>query len=48
LGITVTRAAAVNDNPQFLEMMADVVLSTVLRYASGRPLPVAHKGVGPI
>ena len=40
LGITMRRAAAVNDDPRFLEMMADVVRSTVARYRGGRPLPV--------
>jgi ferrochelatase len=43
LGITLTRAAAPNDNPLFLDMMADVVQRTIRRYASGRPLPL----VGP-
>ena len=40
LGITMRRAAAVNDDPRFLDMMADVVRSTVCRYRSGRPLPI--------
>lgn len=40
LGITMRRAAAVNDDPRFLDMMADVVRSTVDRYRGGRPLPV--------
>ena len=39
-GITVRRAAAVNDDPRFLDMMADVVRSTVDRYRGGRPLPI--------
>ena len=38
LKMNVARAEAVNDNPLFLDMMADVVLSTIRRYASGRPL----------
>jgi ferrochelatase len=38
LGLAFARAAAVNDNPLFLDMMADVVLATIRRYASGRPL----------
>jgi ferrochelatase len=38
LGIALTRAAAVNDDPLFLDMMADVVLATVRRYSTGRPL----------
>jgi ferrochelatase len=40
LGITFTLAEAVNDDPVFLDMMADVVLGTVRRYATGQPLPV--------
>ncbi|HXG89336.1 MAG TPA: ferrochelatase [Vicinamibacterales bacterium] len=42
------RAAAVNADPRFLDMMADVCLSAVRRYQSGRPLPLLHKGVGPV
>ena len=41
LGLPVQRAEAVNDDPLFLDMMADVVLDTVRRYEPGRPLPVA-------
>ena len=40
LGITMRRAAAANDHPRFLDMMADVVRSTVDRYRGGRPLPI--------
>ena len=40
LGITMRRAAAVNDHPRFLDMMAEVVRSTVDRYRGGRPLPI--------
>ena len=40
LGITMRRAAAVNDDPRFLDMMADVVRSTIDRYRDGRPLPI--------
>ncbi|MGE0044021.1 MAG: ferrochelatase [Vicinamibacterales bacterium] len=39
VGLPMTRAAAVNDDPLFLDMMADVVLGTVARYRTGRPLP---------
>ena len=39
IGLTMTRAEAVNDDPLFLEMMADVVMKTVGRY-TGRPLPI--------
>ena len=35
------RAEAVNDDPLFLDMMADMVLRTIARYEHGRPLPVA-------
>jgi protoporphyrin/coproporphyrin ferrochelatase len=41
LGLPMARAKAVNDNPAFLDMMADVVLSTWRRYESGHPLPLA-------
>ncbi len=41
LGLPMTRAEAVNDDPLFLDMMADVVLRTMARYGSGRPLPIA-------
>jgi ferrochelatase len=40
LGITFALAEAVNDDPAFLDMMADVVLGMVRRYASGRALPI--------
>jgi ferrochelatase len=38
IGLPVARAAAANDDPLFLDMMADVVLQTMRRYARGRPL----------
>ncbi len=41
LGVAMARAEAVNDDPLFLDMMADVVLRTLRRYARGRPLPLA-------
>jgi hypothetical protein len=34
------RAAAVNDDPLFIDMMTDVVLRTIKRYESGHPLPI--------
>jgi hypothetical protein len=34
----------VNDDPLFLDMMADVVLRTLKRYERGRPLPLAPIG----
>jgi ferrochelatase len=40
IGLPMARAAAVNDHPRFLDMMADVVLGTVRRYAHARPLPL--------
>ena len=47
LGITMRRAAAVNDDPRFLDMMAEVVRSTVDRYRGGRPLPICAAGEPP-
>jgi ferrochelatase len=41
-GVALTRAAAVNDHPRFVEMMADVVMATVRRHSRGRPLPILH------
>jgi protoporphyrin/coproporphyrin ferrochelatase len=40
IGLPMVRAAAVNDDPLFLDMMVDVVLRTIRRYESGRPLPI--------
>jgi ferrochelatase len=42
LGLPMVRAAAVNDDPLFLDMMADVVLRTMRRYETGRPLPIVN------
>lgn len=47
LGVTMRRAAAVNDDPRFLDMMADVVRSTVDRYRGGRPLPICAEAEPP-
>ena len=47
LGILVERAEAVNDDPLFLDMMAQVVLATVRRHATGRPLEVVVSDQGP-
>ena len=41
VGLLMARAESVNDDPLFLDMMADVVLRTVRRYERGRPLPLA-------
>ena len=40
IGLPMERAAAVNDDPLFLDMMADMVLRTINRYERGRPLPI--------
>ncbi|HXH25265.1 MAG TPA: ferrochelatase [Vicinamibacterales bacterium] len=39
LGLPMVRAEAANDDPRFLDMMADVVLQTIHRYRTGRALP---------
>ena len=41
LGLPMARAQAVNDDPLFLDMMADVVMNTWRRYERGRPLSLA-------
>jgi ferrochelatase len=43
IGLEMTRAEAVNDDPIFLDMMADVVLKTIRRYEHGRPLAITHR-----
>ena len=40
MGLPMARAESVNDDPLFLDMMADVVLTTIRRYQTGRPLPL--------
>jgi len=40
VGLTMTRAKAVNDEPTFVDMMADVVLRTWTRYETGLPLQI--------
>ena len=40
IGLPMVRAEAVNDDPLFLDMMADVVLRTIRRYERGRPLRI--------
>ncbi len=47
IGLPMARAEAVNDDPLFLDMMADVVLRTIARYETGRPLPFAALGSRP-
>jgi hypothetical protein len=34
----------VNDDPRFLDTMADVVLATIRRYRTGRPLAIVRAG----
>lgn len=41
IGLPMARAATVNADPMFLDMMADVVLRTVRRHERGRALPIA-------
>jgi ferrochelatase len=43
IGLPMVRAAAVNDDPAFLDMMADVVFRTIRRYEGGRPLPIVGR-----
>jgi ferrochelatase len=45
-GIAFARARAVNDHPAFLDMMADVVLTTMRRYSTGHPLSIHHPRPG--
>jgi protoporphyrin/coproporphyrin ferrochelatase len=42
IGLPMTRAEAVNDDPRFLDMMADVVMTTIRRYEHGTPLALAR------
>ena len=42
IGLPMVRAAAVNDDPLFLDMMTDVVIRTMRRYETGRPLPIVN------
>ena len=39
--LPMARAESVNDDPLFLDMMADVVIQTIRRHERGRPLPLA-------
>lgn len=41
-GIDLARAEAVNSDPLFIDLMADVVLGTIRRHDHGRPLPIAR------
>ena len=40
VGIDIRRAASVNDDPAFLDTLAEVVAATTRRYAKGAPLPI--------
>lgn len=40
VGLTLARAAAVNNHPRFVEALAGAVLNTIERYAQGRALPL--------
>jgi len=42
IGLPMTRAEAVNDDPRFVEMMADMVLRVVRRY-TGKPLEITKE-----
>ena len=43
VGLPMVRAEAVNDDPAFLDMMADVVLKTIRRHETGRALPIVGR-----
>ena len=43
IGLPLARAESVNDDPRFLDMMADVVLRTIARYERGRALPIVAR-----
>ena len=41
IGLPMARAEAVNDDPLFVQMMADVVVKTIAQYERATPLPIA-------
>jgi ferrochelatase len=47
VGVAIARAESANDDPLFIDMLADVVKKTINRYADRRPLPVAPAASGP-
>jgi ferrochelatase len=47
IGLPMSRAEAVNDDPLFIDMLVDVVTRTLRRYESGRPLPIAPTATRP-
>ncbi len=48
VGLPMARAATVNDDPRFLEMMADEVVKTWDRYRTGRPLCLSMVTPAPV
>jgi ferrochelatase len=40
IGLPMTRAAAVNDHPAYLDTMTEAVMKVLERHGRGRPLPV--------
>ncbi|MSO57237.1 MAG: ferrochelatase [Acidobacteria bacterium] len=47
LGLPMARAETVNDDPMFLDMMADVVFDLLKTYRTGRPLPIVSNSDRP-
>lgn len=47
IGLEMTRAAATNDDPLFLDMLADVVRTSMVRYGRGLPLPLVPSSEPP-
>ena len=45
LDLAMTRARTVNDDPVFIDMMADVVRQTWERYTHFAPLPIVGKSI---
>jgi ferrochelatase len=43
VGLAMARAQAVNDDPAFMDLMADVVLGTYARFRGGRPLQIVPR-----
>ena len=48
VGLPMVRAATVNDDPRFLDMMAEAVMQTWSRYRSGRPLSLVPAPVAAV
>ena len=47
IGLPMARAESANDDPLFMDTMADVVLKTIERYKTGPPLPLT-RFAGPV